>query len=124
VAPRKSMTAEPDAESARESAPDDATPPAAAPVTRLAKKEFVDRVAAASGARKKLAREIVEATLAALGDALSRGEDVVLPPLGRMRVSRSRDKASGEVLNIKLRRGPAGGKAQKDVAQPLAAAEE
>ncbi|MBD3765676.1 MAG: HU family DNA-binding protein [Rhodobacterales bacterium] len=122
MAPRNSKTAEP----APESALDSATPPAApaAPVTRLAKKEFVDRVAAASGAKKKLAREIVEATLAALGDALSKGEDVVLPPLGRMRVSRSRDNASGEVLNIKLRRGPSGGKAQKDVTEPLAEAEE
>jgi hypothetical protein len=71
----------------------------------LRKKAFIARVIAASGAKKKDAQNVIEATLAALGAAFSAGEAVALPPLGRARVSRQIDKSGGEMLVIKLRRG-------------------
>jgi hypothetical protein len=74
----------------------------ATPVLR--KKDLLERVALSSGTSRKDARAIVEATLQVLGEALARGETLVLPPLGKARVNRSIDKAGAELLVIKLRR--------------------
>jgi hypothetical protein len=92
-------------------------PPPAPPAVTLKKKALVEQVAQATGAKRKLVKSVVEATLAAMGDALSRGEELVLPPLGRARVNRSRGEGEGATLMIKLRRG--GGKGGKEgLAEP------
>jgi hypothetical protein len=94
--------------------------PAREPAAVLRKKDLVDRVAALSGAKKKTARDAVEATLALMGEALDRGEELNLPPFGKARVNRSRDVAGGTALILKLRRsgkGPGGKAPGKD---PLA----
>jgi hypothetical protein len=77
---------------------------AAVAATTLRVRDLVDRVAEATGAKKKDTREIVEATLAALGTAIDAGDVLNLPPLGKLRVSRA---ASGETgaATLKLRRG-------------------
>ncbi len=88
----------------------------------LRKKELIERVAKAAGAKKKDAREIVEATLTVLGEALAAGETLALPPFGKARVNRHRDVAGGgEMLTVKLRRsGPArdGAPADEPLAEP------
>lgn len=68
------------------------------------KKDFIDRVVAASGAKKPVARELTEAVLSVLGAALAAGESLALPPLGKLRVTRQIDKQGGEVLLVKIRR--------------------
>lgn len=70
----------------------------------IRKKEFIQRVVTESGAKRSDVRLISEAVLKVLGDALSSGEGLVLPPLGRARIARQIDKTGGEVLVIKLRR--------------------
>lgn len=70
------------------------------------KKDFVERVLAATGARKAEARPIIEATLAQLGDILSAGETLAVPPLGRCRVSLEKDARGGDVITLRLRRRP------------------
>lgn len=77
------------------------------PAVVLQKKDFVDRVVAASGAKKADARPIIEATLAQLGKALSAGETLAVPPLGRARINLERDPRGGEVITLRLRRRPA-----------------
>ncbi|WP_323005651.1 HU family DNA-binding protein [Pseudorhodobacter sp.] len=72
------------------------------------KQELVERIVKASGAKKKDVKLIVEAALGVLGDALSAGEELNLPPLGKMKVNRQRDEGNAEILILKLRRG--GGK--------------
>jgi DNA-binding protein HU-alpha len=74
----------------------------------LKKQELVERIVKASGAKKKDVKLIVEAALGVIGDALSAGEELNLPPLGKMKVNRQRDEGNAEVLILKLRRG--GGK--------------
>ena len=93
--------------------------PAGAPATTvvLRRKELVERVAAASGARKKDVREIVAATLKVLGEALAADETLALPPFGKARVNRHRDTGSGEMLTVKLRR-PEAAKAAGKAAKP------
>lgn len=46
----------------------------------LRKKDLVDRVVAASGAKKKQVKDIVAHTLKVLGEAMGRGEHLNLPP--------------------------------------------
>jgi DNA-binding protein HU-alpha len=71
----------------------------------IRKKELVERVVAASGAKKKQVKEIVEHTLKALGDALAKGEELNLPPFGKAKVNRSKDSDSGTTMMVKLKQG-------------------
>lgn len=68
------------------------------------KKDFVDRVVAATGAKRSEVKPIIEATLAQLGVALASGETLAVPPFGRARVNRERDLRGGEVITLRLRR--------------------
>lgn len=90
-------------------------------VSILRKKDLVERVAEASGVKLRETRAVVEAVLAELGAALSRGDELALPPLGKARVNRSTDKGEREVLVVKLRRGRAekpGGGPDEGLAEP------
>lgn len=100
--------------------------PAAAPVARvkgpvLKIKDLVSRVAEATGGKKKGVREMVEATLAVLGDALAKGEDLNLPGLGRTRIARTSEKDGASLMTLKVRRGAHRKKEEKE---PLAEEEE
>ncbi len=75
----------------------------AGPVMGLKKKELIERVAAAVGGKKKDVKEIVEATLAALGEALQKGEALHLPPFGHAKVSRSKGEGKDSSMTVKLR---------------------
>ncbi len=68
------------------------------------KRELVSRVAEAAGVKRRVARPVVEAVLAELGRALSRGAQLNLRPLGRASVNRVREAANAEVMVVKLRR--------------------
>lgn len=69
-------------------------------------RDLVQKVADATGGKKKDVKEIVEATLNELGEALSRGEELNLPGLGRTRVAKSAEKDGAALLTLKLKRGP------------------
>ena len=68
------------------------------------KRDFIDRVVAATGARRTDARPIIEATLAQLGMVLSAGHTLAVPPLGRARINLERDARGGDVITLRLRR--------------------
>lgn len=83
------------------------------PLNALKKKELVERVASAIGGKKKDVKEIVEATLAALGEALQKGEALHLPPFGHAKVSRSKGEGKESSMTVKLR-----GAGEKTAAKP------
>ncbi len=87
--------------------PADAQPQIIDRSTIVRLKDLIDRVVALSGAKRQSVKPVVEATLKVLGDALEAGENLVLPPLGRARLNRSKDTASGPMLTVKLKRGSA-----------------
>jgi nucleoid DNA-binding protein len=87
---------------------------------QLKLKDLIERVVKASGAKKKGVKEIVEATLATLGDALAKGEAINLPGFGRAKVAHAEDKGAGKPMTIKLKSQPTG-EAKKAGKQPLAA---
>ncbi|GAB1363574.1 hypothetical protein MASR1M32_28100 [Rhodobacter sp.] len=80
-------------------------------------KDLVLRVTEATGGKKKDVKEIVEATLAALGDALGKGEDLNLPGLGRTRIAKTAEKDGAATLTLKVRRGA---HKKKEAKEPLA----
>jgi len=102
-------TAKPKATRAKLAAPEAAAAPKPQPVAEPAEaavapgilklKELVDAVAAATGGKKPEVKPLVEATLAALGKALATGRAVAAPPLGKIRVV----KTKGPALTLKLR---------------------
>lgn len=107
-----------------EARPAPATAGSVATVVR--KKDFVARVLAVSGTKKKDSQTVIEAVLRVMGEALSKGESLVLPPLGRARVSRQSDKSGADLLVVKLRRGGGGkpGKGSKIADEALAEAQD
>ncbi|MGB4826460.1 MAG: HU family DNA-binding protein [Paracoccaceae bacterium] len=80
-------------------------------------RDLVSRVVEVSGAKRKDVKEIVEATLTVLGDALGRGEDFNLPGFGRTRIARTTEKDGASHLTLKVRRGP---HRKKEPTEPLA----
>jgi nucleoid DNA-binding protein len=78
-----------------------ARPVVAGPVLR--KQDLVDRVVARSGLKKKDVKPAVEALLEELGLAVSRGEELNLPPFGKLKVTREKETANARVLNCRIR---------------------
>ena len=70
----------------------------------MQKKEFLDRVVAASGTGRSAARPIIDAVLEQLGEAIAAGETLAIPPFGKARVSRQRDVRGSEIITMRLRR--------------------
>lgn len=70
----------------------------------LQKRQFLSAVAHRAGMRNAQVKQIVEATLAELGDAIAAGQTLALPPLGRARINRQRDVSGSEVITLRLRR--------------------
>lgn len=95
---------------------------AAAVSSDLRKKDLVARVVERTGAKKSLARDLVDAVLDEIGAALSKGAGLNLPPLGKAKVNRHKERGAAEVLVVKFRRGGKGGGAEG--AEGLADAED
>jgi hypothetical protein len=72
----------------------------------LKKKDFIDRAIERSGLRKADAKAAVEATLAVLAEALAKGEELVLPPLGKIKVAREKAHPRGRILMLRLQLTP------------------
>ncbi|MFN3845051.1 MAG: HU family DNA-binding protein [Paracoccaceae bacterium] len=85
-------------------------------------RELVGRVAETTGGKKKGVKEIVEATLSALGDALAKGEELNLPGVGKVRVAKSIDREGRAMMTLKVR--GTGTPKKKEPKEALADAEE
>lgn len=83
-------------------------------------KDLVEAVQARTTGKKKETRAAVEATLAVIGEALGKGQDLNLPPLGRAKVGRHKEAGDGELLVVKIKRGGPGKPAKKLVPEGVA----
>ncbi|MFO8128065.1 HU family DNA-binding protein [Yoonia sp.] len=81
------------------------TEPVTADEPRLIKKpELLEEVVARTGLKKRDVKPAVEAALAVLGDALREGAEVNMPPLGKLRVVKTKALDGGAlVMTLKLR---------------------
>jgi nucleoid DNA-binding protein len=93
-------------------APVAATPVVKVKANTLKIKDVLEQVAKSQGGKKKGMKEVVEATLTALGAAFTRGDAVNLPGFGRARVAQPEDAAAGKPMTIKLKSGMATGAKQ------------
>ncbi len=87
-----------------------------AEITRvLRRKEFVERIVAASGLKPNVVKSALGPILNELGDVLAAGEGLNVPPLGKITVNRSKKVGDRDILICKLRRN----NAQKSDDTPL-----
>ena len=86
-------------------------------------KDLVDRVVAATGGKKKGVKEVVEATLLQMGEALKKGESLNLPAFGKLRVARAGAEGGG-AMTLKLRQATGGGGKAKAGKESLADADD
>lgn len=84
--------------------------PATDPVQTMRKKDLLNRVAERAAVKRPEAKAAMEATLDVLGEAIAAGEDINLPGLGRIKVTRHKDAPNATVYFTRIR-------------QPLPAAE-
>ena len=76
----------------------------AKPGSQLKKPDLLEQVVARTNLKKRDVKPAVEAALSVISDALARGDEVVLPPLGKLRVVKAKDLSGGaQVLTLKLR---------------------
>lgn len=87
---------------------EDFGPSAADKVEILKLKQLLAAVVEKTSAKKKDAKEIVDATLAEIAAALGKGHSLSLPPLGNLRVVKSQEKGGAKTMVLRLRIG--GGK--------------
>ncbi len=71
--------------------------------TVVRRKQLLDRVAEMSGTRKQIAKPVIEATLAVIGEALANGEEVNLQPLGNIKIKRATENESANVIHARIR---------------------
>lgn len=76
-------------------------PLVAAPLIK--KPELIDRIVAESGLKKKDVKPVVEATLAVLARALVNGEELQVPPLGKVKINQMKDVANAKIIKLKVR---------------------
>ena len=87
----------------------------------LKKPELIDRVIAETGMKKKDVKPVVESMLNVLGLGLANGEEMNLPPLGKVMINRTKDLSNAKVIVTKVRQPNARAPEEKD---PLADAAE
>ncbi len=81
-----------------------ATPPKETQTTPVKKPALLDKVVLRTNLKKRDVKPAVEAALAVLGDALRDGAEVNVPPLGKLRVVKSKPLDGGAaVMTLKLR---------------------
>ena len=84
-------------------------------VDQLKLKQLVEVVAKKTDLKKKIVRDVIEATLAEISDALGQGHSLSLPSLGNLRVVKTQEKGDAKMMVLRLRVGGSG--AKDDLAQ-------
>ncbi|MEO3414013.1 HU family DNA-binding protein [Roseovarius sp. CAU 1744] len=69
----------------------------------LKKPELIDLVVTRSEIKKKYAKPVVEAMLEILGETLSKGREMNLQPLGKVKYNRTKETTSARVVVTKIR---------------------
>ena len=69
----------------------------------IKKPELIERVMAETGMKKKDVKPVVEAMLTVLARTLAGGEELTVPPLGKVMIKRMKDVANAKILTVKIR---------------------
>ena len=97
-------TAKPAKPTKAKKSPAKAAPEASAASDVLRKKDLFDQVVTRTALKKRDVKPAVEAALALIADSLQAGKEVNLPPLGKIRVVKTKEGNGGAtVATLKLR---------------------
>lgn len=88
----------------------------------LTRRDLINRVADATCVKKPVVRQVIDGMLKELGDTLSSGKALNLPPLGKASVRRQKEMPNAEIIVLKLRRNRAAADQPED--EPIAPAAE
>jgi nucleoid DNA-binding protein len=70
----------------------------------MKKPEFLDAIVKRTSLKKRDVKPAVEAALAVIVEALKKGEELHLPPMGKIRIVKAKELDAGaQVLTLKLR---------------------
>jgi nucleoid DNA-binding protein len=69
---------------------------------QVKKKDFLDQVTAASGANKAEVRGVLDAALTLMAERLKAGDEIALPPLGKLRMVREKDNGKVRIATLRL----------------------
>ncbi len=70
----------------------------------MKKPEFLDAIVERTNLKKRDVKPAVEAALAVIAEALKKGEELNLPPMGKIRIVKAKELDAGaQVLTLKLR---------------------
>jgi nucleoid DNA-binding protein len=87
-----------------------AAPPVATVTDRARKGDLLDAMAERSPMRRADLKVVMELMLEEMGKMLDKGDEVVLPPLGKLIVKKRMARAGGgDMLTVKLKRQPEAG---------------
>ena len=103
-------------------APSEVVAEVVAPRDVLTKKDLVARAVEISGVKKKDARPAVEAALQVVLSALAEGNEVNVPPYGKIRIVKEKAIKGGKMITAKIRVND--GSASIPADAPLAETEE
>lgn len=70
----------------------------------MRKRDLIEAVVIRSGVKKRDAKPVVEALLSVVGEALEEGRELNLPPMGKLKVRRTRKLRNGNVFVTRIRR--------------------
>jgi hypothetical protein len=87
---------------------------------QLRKKDFVDQVAAAAGTRKADVRKVVDAALALVAARVTAGDELILPPLGKLRLVKEKDNGKTRIAVLRLQLTTAEEEGATGASDPLA----
>lgn len=68
----------------------------------MRKKELIDAIVQRTGLKKREVRPVVESMLGVVGEALAGGRELVVPPLGKLRIHKKKTTAKKRILFAKL----------------------
>lgn len=71
--------------------------------TPVKKPELIERVMSETGMKRKDVKPVVEAMLTVLGRTLAAGEELTVPPLGKVMIKRVKDVANAKIMTVKIR---------------------
>lgn len=101
---RKPTTAPKKSAKTTVSEPAVATPVPEVDPNLLKKPDLLDQVVARTNLKKRDVKPAVEAALAVIGEALRAGNQLALPPLGKVRLVKTKELGGGAaVMTLKLR---------------------
>ena len=73
------------------------------PREKVNKGDFVDRVVERSGLKRRDVKPAVEAMFEEFAELLLKGEDLVAPPLGKLRVAKVKELPDAKLYTMKIR---------------------